>query len=270
MLTAACSGATPPRPDPEPDPPSLELGFTQILPEEGTSRGLLRVINREARPVTVTAVGLSWPGYGEVLEPTDGAKVVPAESELMLRVELPPPRCTATGEPPVEPVRARLVVDGHEMAHPLTGPAQTYVGRLWRTQCDRQLIRRSLRVQYADDPRVVTGPGGFHVESALELTRLDTGRAVRVVSTGGSVLYDVQVPSPSTMLPSLDAARLPLAILPGNRCDEHAIGQATAPFDFSLTLRLGNRRVLQMIRPPPAVRAAASTMLRRHCGSADD
>jgi hypothetical protein len=265
LLVAACSGSTAPRRDLNSGAPALELGFTQILPEEGTNRGLLRVINRETRAITVTAVGLSWPGYGEVLQPTDGEKVVPAESELMLRIELPPPRCTPVGGAPPDPVRGMLTVDGQEMTHELTDPAQTYVERLWRTQCDGQLLDRSLRIRYADDPRVVSMPDGYRVDSALLLTRLVTDREVRVLSTGGSVLYDLQVPDRLTIPSSFDTARVPLVILPGNRCDEHAIGQATAPFDFSLTLRLGNRRVIHVIRPPVAIRAAASSMLRRHC-----
>ncbi len=266
VLAAGCSGATP-SPDPEPRPPGLTLGFTQILPEEGSNRGLLRVINREARPVTVTAVGLSWSGYGDVLEPTDGAKVGPSESELMLRVALPPPRCTPSREPPAEPVRARLVVEGRRLTQALTAPAQTYVERLWRTQCDRRLLRGSLRIRYAENPRVVAGRDGYHVGGALVLTRLDSLAPVRVISTGGSVLYDVRVPD-RTMPASLDTIRVPLLVLPGNRCDEHAIGQATAPFDFSVTLRLGSRRVRQPIPPPRAIRRAASTMLRRHCAGA--
>jgi hypothetical protein len=265
LIASACSASTPPRP--EPRPPELEIGFTQILPEEGTDRGLLRVINHEARPVTVTAVGLSWSGYGDVLEPTDGENVVPAESELMLRVKLPPPHCTVTGDPPAAPVRARLVVDGLDVTDPLTGPAQTYVQRLWRTQCDRQLLRRSLRIRFAAHPRVVAGPRGHRVDSPLVLTRLDSNQPVHVLSADGSVLYDLRVPN-RTMPTSLGSTRLPLAILPGNYCHEHAIGQATAPFDFSLTLRLGDRRILHLIRPPQPVTSAASKMLRRHCGGA--
>jgi hypothetical protein len=54
-----------------------------------------------------------------------------------------------------------------------------------------------------------------------------------------------------------------VAILPGNRCDEHARGQATAPF----TLRIGDAppgKVL--IAPPPSGQAAATTVLDRACG----
>lgn len=245
--------------------PDLELGLTQLLPEEGTDRALLRVINREAEPIEVTAVGLSWDGYGTFLEVVDGVKVVPAESELMLRMRLPAPRCTADGSPPESPVEGRVTVGGDDVTRPLTDAAQVYVRRLWQVQCDQELLAGRVRIQYADRPRQVGGAGGDAVETALVLSRVEGEGPVRVTAAGGSVLYDLRLAGRTRLRAGEDSVRVPLVILPGNRCDEHAIGQATAPYDFSVTLRLGGREVLHAVEPPLATQRAASAMLRRHC-----
>lgn len=59
-----------------------------------------------------------------------------------------------------------------------------------------------------------------------------------------------------------DAARIPLEITPGNRCDEHARGQATAPFDFLMRLRIGHHgpatHAIQL--PLPAMEAATEAL----------
>lgn len=261
---AGCADAVVPV---EPDAVDLELGFTQILPEEGTSRGLLRVINHEPEPITVTAVGLAWPGFGDVLDATDGDTVVPAASELMLRVELPEPECGGSGEAPSAVVVGRLTVDGEELSRPLTGAAQEYLRRLWRAQCDQELVQRSFRIRFEDDPEQVTGEAGDRVDTALVISRLDGHEPVRLTASGGSVLYDLRLTGRRAVPSRVDESRVPLAILPGNRCDEHAIGQATAPYDFSVTLRLDGRRIVWALRPPLAVQDAASVMLLRHCGT---
>lgn len=264
LLLGGCTDGPASTPAPAPE---VSLGLTQLLPEEGSGRALLRVINEEGHPVEVTAVGLDWPGYGRVLEETDGAKEVPGESELMLRLELPEASCSEDGEPPTEAVLGRLRVDGVDLVQPLTDPAQVYVQRLWRGQCDQQLLDESLRMVFADDPRQVTGDRGDAVATALLLSRRAGDEPVRLAATDGSVLYDLEPAGASRMDPGADRVRVPLRILPGNRCDEHAIGQATAPYDFSVTLRIGERHVLQGITPPLPVQEAASKMLLRHCGT---
>jgi hypothetical protein len=81
------------------------------------------------------------------------------------------------------------------------------------------------------------------------------------------VLYRLSRPRGPALRPGDDSVTVPIAVLPGNRCDEHAIGQATAPYDFSVTLQVGDRRVLRALPPPPSIQDAASRMLLRHCGA---
>jgi hypothetical protein len=249
---------------PEPEAPEVELSLTQILPEEGTPNALLRVINPGTRRLDVTAVGLAWEGYGEVLQPTDGHKEIPADDQLMLRFELPPPRCDSDADGPDDEVRGRLTVDGADVEQPLTAPAQRYVRRLWRTQCDRLLVERTIVLEW----RLARGPAEEgRVTTELRLTRRDGADRITVVGTDGSVLYRLSRPRGAVLAPEDASTTVPLAVLPGNRCDEHAIGQATAPYDFSITLEIGSRRVLEALSPPLRIQNAASRMLLRHCGA---
>jgi hypothetical protein len=55
---------------------------------------------------------------------------------------------------------------------------------------------------------------------------------------------------------------------PGNRCDEHARGQATAPFGFLALLLIGSRHGLAQPLPRPlAARRAATRALDVACAS---
>jgi hypothetical protein len=262
-ILTACTGEPAQEPDPRPARPEVELGFTQLLPEEGSRHALLRVINPGSQSVDVTAVGLAWEGYGEVLQPTDGTKEVRAGAQLMLRFELPSPRCGPTGSPPAAEVRGRLTVGGVEIEQALTPPGQVYVRRLWRTQCDALLLDRTITLTW----RIGRDPAARgRLDTDLVLARRSGTEPVAVLNTSGSVLYRLQGPPGAVLSERDDAVTVPLAILPGNRCDEYAIGQATAPYDFSVTLRIGDRRVLKALHPPLVMQNAASRMLIRHCG----
>jgi hypothetical protein len=245
----------------------VELSFTQLLPEEGTRHALLRVINPGSRVLDVTAVGIAWEGYGNVLQPTDGHKEIPAGDQLMLRFELPPPTCRPSGGQPTAPVRGRLTVDGVTIEQQLTSPAQDYVRRLWRRQCDQLLLERTTDLDW----RVTVGsPEPGQVATELLLSRRSGTRAIKILSLGGTVLYELHGPRRAVLSPEERAEAVPLAILPGDRCDEHAIGQATAPYDFSVTLQVGRRRMVLELHPPLTMQNAASRMLLRHCGSRRD
>jgi hypothetical protein len=245
--------------------PEVELSLTQLLPEEGSRHALLRVINPGSASLDVTAVGLAWEGYGEVLQRTDGHKEVPAGDQLMLRFDLPPPRCDSSDvDGPEDEVRGRLTVDGTDVEQPLTAPAQRYARRLWRTQCDRLLLEQTIGIEW----RLADGPAEEgRVATELVLTRRDGSERIAVVRTDGSVLYRLSRPRGAVLAPENDSSTVPLAVLPGNRCDEHAIGQATAPYDFSITLEVGSRRVLEALVPPLSIQSAASRMLLRHCAA---
>ena len=73
---------------------------------------------------------------------------------------------------------------------------------------------------------------------------------------------------PSTAAPGASLARVGLEITPGNRCDEHARGQATAPFDFVMDLRVGERGGLaHPVSVPLAAMTAAEQALDRACAA---
>jgi hypothetical protein len=263
-LVTACTSSPAPEPERGPARPEVQLGFTQILPEEGSRHALLRVVNPGSRSLDVTAVGITWEGYGDVLQPTDGHKEIPAGDQLMLRLELPPPRCDVAASRPEEEVRGRLTVDGVDVEQALTSPAQRYVRRLWRTQCDRLLLDRTIALEW----RLAEGPAEEgRVATELLLTRRDGTDRVTVLATDGSVLYRLSTPRGAALASGAASGTVPLDVLPGNRCDEHAIGQATAPYDFSITLEVGSRRVRHALSPPLSIQNAASRMLLQHCGA---
>ncbi len=80
------------------------------------------------------------------------------------------------------------------------------------------------------------------------------------------MLYDVELPGPSTLPASRRTASLPIEIGPANRFDEHAIGQATRPFDFGLQLRIGAAdRLSTSIIPKLRGQAEITGMLERVC-----
>ena len=58
---------------------------------------------------------------------------------------------------------------------------------------------------------------------------------------------------------------MPLAILPGNRCDEHARGQATAPFTFRITVTVADTFTRVLVPPPLRVQELATEALDRAC-----
>ena len=69
-------------------------------------------------------------------------------------------------------------------------------------------------------------------------------------------------PAPPPWPPARTLARIPLEITPGNRCDEHARGQATAPFDFLMRLGIGDRPAIpyRIEVPLPAMNAATEAL----------
>ena len=72
--------------------PDLTLSFTQLLPDEGTERGLLRVVNQAADPLHVTGIGLDWSGYGPAFAEAKDVTILPGRT-MDLRLTLPAPRC---------------------------------------------------------------------------------------------------------------------------------------------------------------------------------
>lgn len=251
-----CSGDGKPEPSPSPE---LTLSFAQWLPDEGTDRAMLRVTNDSGDAVTVTGAGLRWSGYGEFVDPQDST-LAPGQT-LDLRVTLPPPRCDEGEEPVVGVVRTSAAEDAEE----LTENGQTFLRYLWGRRCESELVHEHVTISYADDWRLGTVRGEPAAIGSLLMERQEGQEPVAALGAGGSVLYDVELAERVVARPDIPVTRVPTHILSGNRCDEHARGQATAPFTFRITLRVADTTTRMLIPPPPRVQALATVTLDRAC-----
>ena len=273
VLLGSCSTAPAdegPADDPRSDQPRVALGFTQLLPDEGTRRALLRVENLADAPLDVTAAGLDWSGYGEFATPQDAT--LAAGQTLDLQVVLPVPDCEAGDGAVLGIVRTA----GSEVVQPLEDSGQVFVRRLHDTWCADRLLARNVAIDYADDWRLVDDErnGEPAAVGTLVLARQGGTDPVTVTAADGTVLYDLGVQVPVTVPPTQPEVDIRAAILPGNRCDEHARGQATAPWTLALTLRVGDggdaRDARVLVEPPAPVRKLATRALDDACALRGD
>ena len=235
------------------------MSVTQLLPDEGTSKALLRVTNESDQPLTVTGTGLDWSGYGgEFLRPQDDE--LAAGQTLDLRTLLPDERCDAGDEP----VLGVLETDRGHVSQRLTPSGEVYLRRLWEKRCFEQTLADQVALSYAP---------GWQVDEQLEtldgdllLRRQGGDLTVAVAGASGSVLHDLAVRREVESVPASPVTRVPLSITPGNRCDEHAIGQATAPFTFQVVLSIdGGPEQVVLVVPPVSIQKQATALLTLHC-----
>lgn len=243
--------------------PQLALAVTQLLPRQGTRQVLLRVTNGSADPLTITGVGMRWGGYGGRFLRTEEAEV-PADGTLDVSMTVPPERCRDGADRPLGLVRTP---DGL-VEQPLTVSGEDYLRQMWERRCFEQALDSQLAVSYGD--RWVLDRDRMVLDGRLEVERLTTGDPVTFTRAIGSVLHRVELPRPVMVPQSAAGARVPVQIRPGNRCDEHAIGQATAPFTFRYGVEIGDaaEQVLQLV-PPPALQGRINALLRLHCSRSD-
>ncbi len=242
--------------------PRVTLGVTQLIPEEGTDQALLRVTNDGDEQLLVTAVGLDWPGYGPAFAVPNDATVA-AGRTLDLRTTLPEPVCD---ERVPEPAAGVLDTSTGRVVAPLKDTSQDYLRRLWRTQCDARLVSEALSLDVTGGWTQEGAGDDASASSTLVLTRRTGDEPLEVRRVDGSVLYDLALDEPLLVAPGEDGGRTTVRILPGNRCDEHARGQATAPFDFSVGLTVGDRRVTVPFPVTTEASNAAQDLLDRVCG----
>ena len=260
-LTAGCSLSEDEQPREASADISVQLGFTQLLPDEGTRKGLLRVVNTGDEPLSVTGAGLSWSGYGERFTRPQDDTLAPGQT-LDLHVLLPRADCDAGDEPISGVVQT---ADGTRV-QPLTGSGQEFLRRLWLRGCQDRLLEDNVRIDYA--PGWTLDLRRESLDGALVLTRTGGPEPVTITYGRGSVLYDVELPRPVRSTPGRDRVRVPMSIRPGNRCDEHAIGQATAPFTFRVGVRIGRDDPVDtnvLVPPPLTVQRQATRMLLASC-----
>jgi hypothetical protein len=237
----------------------VELAFTQLLVNEGTRKGLLRVENQSGDDLPVTGAGLRWSGYGDFVDEQD-ATLAPGQT-IDLQVLLPRARCRQGDEPIVGIVRTPTT----EVAQPLTANGQRFLRHLWRRGCEADLVHRQVAISYADDWHIGRVNGYPAALGSLLLTRGEDDLPVTVQSFRGSVLYDAHLPAPVTATPSAPTTFVPIQVLPGNRCDLHARGQATAPYTFRITVTVGDAAADVLVPPPLRVQELASEALDRAC-----
>lgn len=249
--------------DPGP-PPTATLGFTQLLPLEGTRHALLRVTNTSDSAMDVTGVAIEWPGYPEGT-PSPASAAIAAGQTLDMRVELPNPDCDLAVPGAVVGV---VESDQGTVRQELEASGTTYVRRLWRTQCEDVVVRTAVAISSSTSWRIVGSGVDARALGDLVLRRREGDESIQVGGADGSVLHGLRLPGPTTLPAGEDVARIPLEITPGNRCDEHARGQATAPFDFLMRLRIGDRPdIAYRLEVPLTAMKAATEALDVACAA---
>lgn len=239
--------------------PELTLAFAQWLPDEGTDRAMLRVTNDSAQEVAVTGAGLRWSGYDDFVDAQDSS-LAPGQT-LDLRVTLPEANCEEGAEPIIGVVRMPSV----EVTEELTDNSQQFLRHLWQRGCEADLVRSQVSISYGDDFRLETIEGVPVAVGSLLLERRAGQEPVTALGAAGSVLYDVGLGARVTATPEQPVTRVSLRISGGTRCDEHARGQATAPFTFRITLRVADMTTRMLIPPPADVQVLATQALDAAC-----
>ena len=254
LVTGCRAGPAETSPAPDPDP-TATLGFTQLLPNEGTRHALLRVTNTGDAAMVVTSVAIEWPGYPDGA-PSPADPTIPAGSTLDIQLDLPDPACAPSGS---EDVIGVVETEHGTVRHELEATGTTYVRRLWRTQCEDVVVQSAVAISYSDTWQVVGDGVEARALGDLVLQRRDGDDLISVGGVDGSVLHGLRLPGPTTLPAGSALARIPLEITPGNRCDEHARGQATAPFDFLMRLRIGDRPAIAYAIEVPLTAMEAAT-----------
>ncbi len=242
--------------DAEEAAPDLALSMTQPLPFQGLPKVLLRVDNLGPEPLHITEAGLDWTGYG-------GRTLIPKDVDLQpgeridLTYELAQEDCEAEGGEP----EGVVVTDTGEVSQPLRIYGEEFIRSLWATRCFTARLDAAARISYAPGWR--TEPSRLTGEL---LVRRKAGDApIDVLGARGSVLYSVRLARPATLAADERETRVPVVVGPNGRCDEHAIGQATAPYTFKYDVRLGEERRLFVLAPPVELQDRIAQMLLEHC-----
>ena len=258
LTACSASGEAPP----EKSGIEVSLGFTPLLPDEGTPKGLLRVVNEGDEPLAVTGAGLRWSGYGPEFTREQDATIAPGQT-LDLRVLLPEARC----DEGKEPISGVVSTADETKVQELTTSGQQFLRRLWLRGCRDALVAENVKISYAPGWRIA--PDDESLDGTLRMVRQEGSEPVTVLNSDGSVLYDLVLPRQVTLVADDPRVDVPLSIRPGNRCDEHAIGQATAPFTFRIGVRVGDgpgaTETLVLVTPPVKIQKQAGRMLLDYC-----
>lgn len=264
FATGCSSGSDDEEPPGDAPPPTATLGFTQLIPMEGTEHGLLRMTNTGDEPLAVRSVRIEWAGYPDATPAPEDATIAPDQT-LDLRFDLPAPSCEPTDG---EGVATGVVETDHGViSQHLEPTGAVFLKRLWRTQCDEAYLDQVVQLSYSRNWPVIGDGTDARAAGALLLRRREGDPAIEVTDVGDSVLHGLRLPGRTTLAPGQASARIPLEITPGNRCDEHARGQATAPFDFIARLTIGGRELTVPVDVPLVAKNAATDALDIACAA---
>lgn len=239
---------------------SVSMSFGQLPSQVGTDHGLLRVVNTGRDGLAVKRVGLDWVGYARPFL-VDEDNVLRAGETVDFPVTLPAPECTGASGPVLG------VVDTGEarLRTRLDREGTVLLRRNRRQGCTEEFTVERLRIEYGRSWRLSGHGASAAMTGDLRLSRVTGRDVVRLLGVEGSVLYDLGLPGRRTLSSGSSTTTVPLRITPGNRCDEHAHSQATAPFAFRLALTIGERHASVSLPPPPRVQAKVPTLLRLAC-----
>ena len=250
---------------PDPLPPGVRLSFVQQRIDEGTRRSQVRVINGDAEPVHVRAVGIDWVGYPLRLHRVDYD--VYGQQTVDLRYLLPPAVCApAALEAPIEAV---AVTDADRLTRAVEDDGVRFLTRLWQTECDTRRLDAAVQLSYAGPWRETGSGAAARLLGRLVLTRptgSSGGRKVEVTQVEGSVLFDLTTTREAVLRSGVGKAVVSIAFRSGGRCDPHSRGQSTQTFLFRAFLGLDDGpEIARLIRPDDALQRRLLRFLDRAC-----
>ncbi len=270
LLMAGCDAdpddAAPPAGESSGDvlpPDGVSLSFGQLRYDEGTSRAQLRVVNESVDDLTVTGVGLDWPGYGDFV--ADYETVVEGGRTLDLRFELPEPTCETTDAPVVGRLRVATPDGVRVLADELDESGTGYVTRIWQRRCDDLRVAQGVELTYGDDWQSVGSGRRARIVGTVTVRRLDDDGPITLRDIRGSVLLELHLPKP-LVLDVGDRTATSTLEMQVPRCDQHALVDSSQTFHFEPVFRFGDAETVQVFRiPPPPTREAGQQLLDEAC-----
>lgn len=230
----------------------VPMGVLAAMPQqnrEDPAKGQfqLQIINGTSERLRVVSVQFVWVGLSTPVAVRDDTVV--AGQRIDFPVKLPVADCVGDGTiadmPDIGTATATVGLDDGTQ---LTVPVFDTFGvarKLYLRDCDRQLVERSVQLEWADlaevefDGRPVT-------EGVLRMTRLDNDNEIRIFSAGNTipfvvVLGDDEAPGEALAVLPHTATQLaePVRFVEG-RCDAHAVAEVKQPFKFILQIDLGD------------------------------
>jgi hypothetical protein len=253
--SAGCAhGAAPKTPaSPAAGPVAAAAPLIQDRLDETT--GMITAPLRSSEPVRVVSVQLVSPYFAPA-----AAREFGQQLEAGRRVDFPVPfgavRCPAGAEPTELVI---VVVGTPEPLHLKVEPGG--LTRLHEKGCQAQEFEKALTVEWGPGWTQVAGHPA-HLRGELRLRRT-VGADVQLTAIQGSVLYDLAAAGPLPRISGDGDGGTALPVEIGVRlCSKHGLTEAKKVFDFTLSGRLGTGDVRRRtITPPPAVQAAARTLL---------